>query len=65
MGCLSSKKEIFIETARNASSLKELSVYDIKIEKQPFYDFLSEVSRNHNLEVFRLKNVEILGEFKK
>ena len=65
MGCTPSNKDIFIETAKNASSLKELSVDDIKIEKQPFYDFLNEVSRNHNLEVFRLKKVEIVGDFKK
>jgi hypothetical protein len=65
MGCNPSKRDIFINTAKQASIIKNIVVEDIQIEKQPFYDFLNEISRNHILEQFKMRNVEINGEFKK
>ena len=61
MGCFLSKIELFMEIAKQASSSKHIVVEDVKIEQQPFYDLLNELSKNTVLEYFELKNIEILG----
>ena len=62
---METKKEIFLRIAKQSSNLKEIIINDIQIEKQPFYDFMNEISRNDVIEKFSLKKVEIVGNFKK
>jgi hypothetical protein len=61
MGCGGSTKARFMKIFETSTTSKEILIEKVTLEKQPYFDLLSNISMNKNLEAFMMKHVHILG----